>query len=194
MSRSKHLVVRSWLECWQRSKRIAFKTRCSAYGFANVEQRGNHRHQLLVEVCKEFPLLFIEGGKVIGIIFKERRLPITALQSNPVLMSPVAMVADTNVTHRRLCPCLHNRYSESKRPIRAVNETPIAKGLLHKVLANLKPYVFCTIICAVMRYRCKIAARQQHGQKNTTLCCRPKRTDDSSGYDGRSTKNGLYPC
>ena len=79
-----------------------------------------------------------------------------------MLMSPVAMIADSYVAHQRLAFHLHNRNSEGKRSVRAVYPTTVAKGLLHEVVTNLEPHFICTIVSAIVRNRSEITARQNH--------------------------------
>ncbi len=39
----------------------------------------------------------IEGGKIVGIIFKERAFPVGGLKGTPMVMPPVAMVTEADV-------------------------------------------------------------------------------------------------
>ena len=115
-------------------------------GLLDVKEGGDQRHEFFVEVCKELPLLLVEWGEVVGIILKERRLPITTLERHPMLVTPVAVVADTYVAHQRLTFCLDDRDGEGKCTIRAVYVATVAKRLFHEVVADLEAHFIGPIV------------------------------------------------
>ena len=64
-------------------------------------------------------------------------MAVGSLQSIPMLVSPVAVIADTDVAHETfLARRLLGGYGESKRPIGVNHHTTIAVGLLHIVVTR----------------------------------------------------------
>ena len=63
-------------------------------GGVDVEQLGNESDESFVEIEEEAGGTFVEGGEVVGIIFEERRMTIGTANGIPVMVAPVAVVAD----------------------------------------------------------------------------------------------------
>ena len=56
--------------------------------------------QLHVEVVKKRHLLLVEGTEIVFVVEEEGSVAIGCLQGVPMLMTPVAMIADADVSHQ----------------------------------------------------------------------------------------------
>ena len=82
-------------------------------------------------------------------------------------MSPVAMVADADVTQRALlCIRLHGRDGKSQRAIGSRNDTTIAVGLLHVVVHLLNHHLRIGVELGVVLYRREISRREKGGGRH----------------------------
>ena len=125
-------------------------------------KRTDKAKQILVEVGQELPLLLIERRKVIGIVLKERTMPIAALQGIPMQMPPVAMIADTDITHQGMRRRLLNGDTKRKGTLRAVYHATVTEGLLAVTVVYLKLRLTGPKECRIMRYRSQITTWKKH--------------------------------
>ena len=105
------------------------------YVRTNVEQFAHLPTDVHVEVIEIRPLALEERPHVIGIILKERRLTVRTHQSMPMLVTPVGMVADTDVPDIR--SLAYHRHGERLQPVGGGNDTTVAESLLHETLMLL---------------------------------------------------------
>ena len=122
-------------------------------GGVNIYKGTDEAKKFLVEVGQKLPLLFIERSKVISIILKERTLPVAALQSIPMQMAPVAVIADTDVTHQGMRCRLLNGDTKRKGTLGAVYHATVTEGLLAVTVVDLKPSLSGPEESRIMRYR-----------------------------------------
>ena len=162
MTLSKHLVVRLWRELGQLVESVTFISRSTADRLLNVQQRSDERHQILVEIGQKRPFLLVERCEIIGIILKERRLPVTALKRYPMPVSPIPMFADANISQRRLALFLYNWDCKSKCSTRTIYQTSVAKRLFREMIAHFEANFICMKERTIMGYWRKIAAGKKH--------------------------------
>ena len=94
-----------------------------------------YRH---IEVDEILPLALEERTYVVFVIHKERTLAVSRHYGVPVLVAPLAVVADANVAHRTLRSLVTlNRHGERLHSVGGSNETAVAIGLLAEVVVLL---------------------------------------------------------
>ena len=162
MTLSKHLVVRLWRELGQLVESVSFISRSTADWFLYVQQRSDERHQIFVEIGQKRPFLLIERREIIGIIFKERRLPVTAFKRYPMPVSPIPMFADANISQRCLPLFLNNWDCKGKRSRRTIYPTSVAKRLFREMITHFEANFICMKERTIMGYWRKIAAGKKH--------------------------------
>lgn len=162
MTLSKHLVVRLWRELGQLVESVTFISRSTADRLLNVQQRSDERHQILVEIGQKRPFLLIERREIIGIILKERRLPITAFERYPMPVSPIPMFADANISQRCLSFLLDNWNCKGKCSRRTIYPTSVTKRLFREMVAHFEANFICMKERTIMGYWRKIAAGKKH--------------------------------
>ena len=100
----------------------------------NIYELADEPTERFVEIKEERKTLLIEQGKVVCIIFEEGTLPIGGLQGIPVMMPPVAVVTDAQVTHRSVVTRVLHRNNQVGRAVGHRYPATVAEGLLLIVL------------------------------------------------------------
>ncbi len=104
----------------------------------NIYKGANETKQVLVEISQELPFLLVEGSKVVSIIFKKRRLSVAAQQSIPMQVSPIAMIADTDIAHQSMRFGLYHWDTQCQRALWTVYHATVTEGLLAIMVVNLQ--------------------------------------------------------
>ncbi len=160
MLAGKNLIIR--LLCLGKHGLFASISSSAQNGGVNIYKGTDETKQVLVEIGKKVPLLLIEGCKVIGIVLKERALPIAALQSIPMQMPPAAVIADTDITHQGMrCRLLYGN-TKRKGTLGAVYHTTVTEGLLAVTVVYLKLRFIGMKECRIMRDRSQITTWKKH--------------------------------
>ena len=115
----------------------------------------------LVEIEQIVPALLEERPQVVLVIVKERRLAIGTLNSIPVQMSPVAMVADAEVLYQHGVTMFY-WHRECLDTIGGCNETTIPEGLLLEILPPLYLYILSPMQLLIPLHRTEIGCTQQN--------------------------------
>lgn len=111
------------------------------HGSVYVEERSHESPESFVEINEKLITLLIERRKVVGIILEERTLAIGGAQGAPMVMSPRAMVADTDIADGCMVRSCHNWHDQVCRPVGHKNTTAVTHGLLHIVFGRV--YAYC---------------------------------------------------
>lgn len=105
-----------------------------------IEEMEDERQKVSVEIY-EIPIgTTIDGFEIVGIIAEEGTAVVGRDDGLPMLMAPVAMIADANVAHGGArCPCRFRLYGngEWERTIIGGYDAAIAIGLLHIMVRPL---------------------------------------------------------
>ena len=102
------------------------------------DEAAHQLGQLPVEIVEELNLLLVKGAEVILVVLEEGGMAVGRLEGVPVLVAPVAVVADADVAHQALAfGALLGGDGECQRAIGVGNEAPVAVGLLGVAVASL---------------------------------------------------------
>lgn len=100
------------------------------------DEAARQPSQLHIEIVEELELLLVEGTEVVLVILEEGGVAVGRLEGIPVLMAPVAVVADADVAHQALAlSALLGGDGERQRAVGIGYEAPVAIGLLGVVVA-----------------------------------------------------------
>ena len=102
-------------------------------------------------------MLLEEGTEIVLIVVEEGRLVVSTHQCVPVLVAPVAMIADADITDKRTGAALY-RYGKCLRTIGGGYDATVAICLFLKCLMALHQYQVATIKLLIPLYR-------------TAICC-----------------------
>ena len=120
----------------------------------DLEQVADRLLQTCVEVDQIMKRFFIEGAKIICVIFKIRTVFISRNQGRPVQMLPTTVVADAHFAHRLPHTAVSdNRDSQFERSVGGGNAHTIAETLLFKVLAAIFDDSIASIEFGIVLYR-----------------------------------------
>ena len=103
----------------------------------------------------------VEGSKVIGIILKEGALAVGSLQGTPVVMPPVAVVAETNILDRCVGGSCADWDDQVLRTVRHGYATAVAPCLLDIVLMLIDLCCICLGQSHIIRYRSQVGGRER---------------------------------
>ena len=132
-----------------------------------VEQMENQRLEIGIEIHKIAIGTAIDGFEIIGIIGEEGTAVVGRDDGLPMLVAPVAMIADADVAHGGVrCPCRLRHYGngERERTIVGGNDAAIAIGLLHIMVRPLFHNGESTIeFCKILYGRQISRSEEYHG-------------------------------
>ena len=125
---------------------LAFKSKKLAYGVV----------QSKVEVHEKAVTLFVEVCEVVGIVVEERALSVCTYNSVPMLVSPVAVLTDTNVAHGNAAAVMYNGYGKALLAVLRCYYGTAPVCLLDIRRAGIEEYCTAVVQLYVQRQRGKV--------------------------------------
>lgn len=136
---------------------------CSYERDIKFEEFEAFGYESLVQIEQIFPFLLVDRAEIVLKVFKERRVAITCLECEPVLMAPVELVAQAYILHKALPlvgeVALVDRYGKSQFAVGRIDVTAIAQSLLLVILVDLNSNWFATFESSEPTYWGKIITR-----------------------------------
>jgi hypothetical protein len=120
-----------------------------------------------VEVEEKLPLSLEERAQVVGQELEEGALAIGREQGVPVLVPPVAVVAQADVFHGAFqAVVLRDGQRQRLQAVGGGDDTAVAVGLLHEIVMSLDEAAVITVELLVPLHRTEISGREEAGHRS----------------------------
>ena len=137
------------------------KVRAIFYLWLDIDEFAHFLADSLVIVQQEVPTLLEERTYVILIILKERRFAVSALQSHPVQMAPIAVIAYADILYKRRSTTF-NGHGKSLHTIGSCYLAAITIGLLYETLPFLYMHSISPMQFLIPLHRAKVCCTEQN--------------------------------
>ena len=140
---------------------LSHKVRAIRYLGLDIDEFAHFLADSLIIVQQEVPTFLEERTYVILIILKERRLAVCALQSHPVQMAPIAVIAYADILYKRRSTTF-NGHGKGLHPIGGSYQAAITISLLDETFPLLYMHSISPMQFLIPLHRAKVCCTEQN--------------------------------